>query len=141
MDLAGLANAAACSRVSAGFCEGSLPPIGGSMAWLNREWLGVYPKIICVFYLLTLRARATYISAVPGCSRCGRSQRRRFFPLLGGLFSGPDGRAAAVYDPERFLAAQKEFFHKGAGEGQRQPGVEITGGYPAHHQEQGGQRQ
>ena len=83
MDLAGLANAAACSRVSAGFCEGSLPPIGGSMAWLNREWLGVYPKIICVFYLLTLRARATYISAVPGCSRCAAIPAAAIFPIIG----------------------------------------------------------
>ncbi|MGB8874271.1 MAG: glycosyltransferase family 87 protein [Desulfobaccales bacterium] len=78
------------------------------MGWLNRERLGVYPKIICVCYLVIL----SYLYLGGSGWLDGRGDP------IGGDFShywvaaslalkaGP----AAVYDPDRLLAAQKEFF-------------------------------
>jgi len=94
--------------VSAGLCDGILPPIGENMGWLNRERLGVYPKIICVFYLLILSylyLGGSGLLDVRGDPIGGDFSHYWVASSLA-LKAGP----AAVYDPDRFLAAQKEFF-------------------------------
>jgi len=78
------------------------------MAWLNRERLTIYPWIIFVGYLLTL---AYFYFSGSGLID-GRGDP------IGGDFShywvasllALQGRAAEVYQPATFLAAQKQFF-------------------------------
>ena len=78
------------------------------MNWLNRERLTVYPKIVCITYLLVLG----YLYLTGSGLIDGRGDP------IGGDFShywvasslALKGEPAAVYQADRFLTAQKEVF-------------------------------
>ncbi|MGP8051214.1 MAG: glycosyltransferase family 87 protein [Desulfobaccales bacterium] len=78
------------------------------MGWLNRERLGVYPKIICVCYLLILGYLYLGGSGLLDArgDPIGGDFCHYWVASALALKAGP----AAVYDPDRFLAAQREVF-------------------------------
>ncbi len=78
------------------------------MGWLNRERLGVYPKIICVCYLLILGY--LYLGGSGWLDARGDPSGGDFSHYWVAASLALKAGPAVVYDPDRFLAAEKEFF-------------------------------